>query len=153
MSNEAAEIAYVSTRAVLHEWMTASQMYAETAQSRYPRREVDVDELVYVSLDEENHFERAARSVAEHIAEVQEIASRAPEDAEVLIEFEQDYGYDDDRVTVRRIGYWRDPTTEERNEREAYNNEARKHNAALAEREAATEREQYEKLKAKFETR
>ncbi len=144
---EIGRVTYENMALTMNEYMRASMSAMQIYRDQFPMHETDVDALVYEALDEERHFEREACSVEEHIAELRDIAKRAPKGAEVTIEFEQDYGYDDDRITVRKVGCWRKPTNEERAERGEHNLKAREHNAALeAAQEAETAKREREEL-------
>jgi hypothetical protein len=143
--------AYSVNYAALQRYVNAARSASVAMMRAFPQSEADVNERVYVSLDEERRFERSARPIDEVVAELREIASAAPPGAEVLVEFDTDTGWDDDYIPVRKIGYWRDPTPEERAVREEANRKAREHNVALEECRAAEERAEFERLKAKYE--
>jgi hypothetical protein len=145
---EDAKTIYAASYAMMHPFFEMGRL----ASANYPMSEVDVEARVYVSLNEERHFERVAMTIDEYIAELRAAATEAPAGTEPVIEYETDAGYDDDYYTVRKIGYWRDPTPEERAEREAHNQKAREHNAALQERKTSEERAEFERLKAKYES-
>jgi hypothetical protein len=140
----------------MQEYLSAYRSRAMVAAQGYPMSESDVDARVYVSLISDDRYEEAETPLEDYIANLREIAAMAPDGVDVVIEFERDYGYDDDTTFTRKVGYWRDPTPEERLKREAHNREARAHNAALAERAAAAtaeaERLEYERLKEKYGT-
>lgn len=129
-----------------------SGLNAASAMSGYlPRTEIDVNARVYVELGE-REFERHddnTMPLADFIAEIQKVAAKAPKGAEVVIEMGVS-GYDGGEVATYEIGYFRDPTKKERGEREETNRKIREANAEREARKADQEREEFERLKAKF---
>lgn len=119
-----------------------------------PYSPVDVDERVYVSLGDRSFDSGHEEALDDFIAALSEVATKAPKDADVVIKLSSSYGYEDERGEPEyEIGYWRDPTAKERAEREETNRKIAVRDARKAEEAARMEREEFERLKAKFESR
>jgi hypothetical protein len=123
-------------------------------QSLYPMAEVDVNERVYVELESRTFYSWGDESevpVNDFVSGLNALSARAPRGSDVVIRFSSESDYDGPSNPSYEVGYWRDPTPEEKAEREEHNREAREHNARLEERRAEQERAEFERLKAKYE--
>lgn len=138
---------YETAGAVLQEYMDSAQGWFD----RYPKTEQDVGAKVYVYLDCAEYTGDRELPFAAFLERLNTAAAPAPPGSELVIKFSGNGAYDDDESAGWEVGFYRDPTPEERAEREAKNAEVRAHNARLAEREAEEERAEFERLKAKFD--
>lgn len=146
-----AESVYLDMQTHLNEYRSLAAGALSDWANSFPKSEVDVDEGVYVSLGERSFDAGHEQPLDEFLEELRGLASRAPKRAEVIIKLTSGYSWDDERGDPEyEVGYWRDPTAKERQEREDANRKAREHNAALEQRKADAEREEYERLRAKF---
>jgi hypothetical protein len=150
--NDPSQTYAANMQAFMQAYAQAANIANDYVLRSYPMREVDVNEPVYVQLASRSFDAGHTETLESFIANLREEASDAPPGVEVMIEITSGYGYDDERGEPEyEVGYWRDPTPEERAEREEHNRKAREHNARLEEREAEQERAEFERLKAKFE--
>jgi hypothetical protein len=143
------ETTYGNAYMALNEYMNAG-IYARNAMSEWlPYSEVDVNERVYVELGE-HEFDRDDNTMPldDLIAELRDIAAKAPKGAEVVVELGTT-GYDDSYNATYEVGYWRDPK-KERAEREETNRKIRQRAEQRAAKAAEKERAEFERLKAKF---
>jgi len=120
-----------------------------------PTEPVDVDAKVYVRLhgeEYENFYssEGHEQNLGEFMAQLESFQTSAPDGADAIIKFSSSYFGEGDTEASYEVGYWRDPTSEERAEREETNRKIAERDKANEERAALKEREMYERLKAKF---
>jgi hypothetical protein len=91
--------------------------------------------------------------LAEFVAELQELASKAPKRAEVVIELSASSDYEESSASPRyEVGYFRDPTKRERAEREETNRRIAARDARKAKEAEERERAEFERLKAMYGT-
>ena len=116
-----------------------------------PDRPIDVDAPVYVAIDHTkiSGWEEE-RDLEEYFDSLREIAAAAPEGSRVTVQWESESDYEGGYDPVRIIGYYREPTEEERAERREINARIARKKEAEAARKAQKEREEYERLKVKF---
>jgi hypothetical protein len=107
---------------------------------------------VYEQIESEMVGWESERSLEKHIAELRKIAAKAPKGRKVVIEFDRESDYEGGYDTYRRIGFYRPPTDEEVEERRARNAEIREVQAEAKLAADEKERQEFERLKAKYAT-
>jgi hypothetical protein len=123
----------------------------DDAMLNLPFEPLDVNARVYEELGKaafEGHDNTLPLS--EFLEQIQDIASGAPEGVEVVIEPGTDSDFDDYWATFE-IGYFRNPTDEERADRMETNRKIAERDAKRDAENAERERAEYERLKSKFE--
>lgn len=138
----------------LHSYSLASlsaMNAAGMARKYLPHSPVDVDERVYVELGERDFDDRNDNTMplASLLAELTALGAKAPKGAEVVIEFGSS-GYDGGEYATYEVGYFRDPSEDEKAERRDTNRQIAERDKAREAEAAAKERAEFERLKAKF---
>jgi hypothetical protein len=119
-----------------------------------PYSPLDVDARVYAKLGGRTYTGgEHEQSVESFIGELRALAAKAPKRATAIIKLGTGYGCDDEscRDPEWEVGYWRDPTKKERATREETNRKIAARDERRANEKLASERAEYERLRAIFE--
>lgn len=132
----------------------AGGVYVRDEDAWLPREAVKVSERIYEYIERiefPRYSSNRETTLERHIAKLRKFGAKAPEGAKVVIKFGIESGYEaGDETAYYEVGYWRDPTNEEKAERHETNRKIAERDKRLAEAAAAKERAEFERLKAKF---
>lgn len=136
-------------------YMSAAGRFGDVLNEDYwlPREKLKLNERVYECIERVDLPRYGGRetTLAQHIGKLNRLAAKAPQNTKVVITFGVDRGYEaGDETAYYEVGYWRDPTDEEKAERRETNRKIAERDKRAAAKAEEKERAELERLQAKF---